>query len=365
MEAEFSERLKRYRKEKNMTQQELADALGVSNKSISRWESAGGYPDVPLLVPLARALGVSVDDLLDGEKPVRALTRTDVQSLLSFAFALGGGILFYLLRLFVPLLVCYLAYLGCMAYGVYLQRYYAYHSRWFWLGNAGMNLAVNLSVIAGAAAGGLVLVAGGGSTLLSTWFQLWLSGRQRGMVLGVLFLWLALGAALTALTMGLARRHFQEKGGFRLSVWSLPRGRALLPAAGFLVVLGFWGAYCLDILPIWCYRYQGGLFAGLLVLLELWYLWLFRRDRRRLVPALLMTALCGPMWLFAKGSAEQIWSLSTGREYSWTPEVDLSRFIVEWRPSAVVFLLGVILLVLYLVLAGCSVRKKQPEEDTI
>ena len=38
MEAEFSERLKRYRKEKNMTQQELADALGVSNKSISRWE---------------------------------------------------------------------------------------------------------------------------------------------------------------------------------------------------------------------------------------------------------------------------------------------------------------------------------------
>lgn len=225
MEAEFSERLKRYRKEKNMTQQELADALGVSNKSISRWESSGGYPDVPLLVPLARALGVSVDDLLDGEKPVRALTRTDVQSLLSFAFALGGGILFYLLRLFVPLLVCYLAYLGCMAYGVYLQRYYAYHSRWFWLGNAGMNLAVNLSVIAGAAAGGLVLIAGGGSTLLSTWFQLWLSGRQRGMVLGVLFLWLALGAALTALTMGLARRHFQEKGGFRLSVWSLPRGR--------------------------------------------------------------------------------------------------------------------------------------------
>ena len=66
MEAEFSERLKRYRKEKNMTQQELADALGVSNKSISRWESSGGYPDVPLLVPLARALGVSVDDLLDG-----------------------------------------------------------------------------------------------------------------------------------------------------------------------------------------------------------------------------------------------------------------------------------------------------------
>lgn len=56
MEQSFSERLKRYRKERNLTQQQLADALGVSNKSVSRWESGGGYPDVPLLVPLARAL---------------------------------------------------------------------------------------------------------------------------------------------------------------------------------------------------------------------------------------------------------------------------------------------------------------------
>ena len=52
MEQSFSERLKRYRKERNLTQQQLADALGVSNKSVSRWESGGGYPDVPLLVPL-------------------------------------------------------------------------------------------------------------------------------------------------------------------------------------------------------------------------------------------------------------------------------------------------------------------------
>jgi len=50
MEQSFSERLKRYRKERNLTRQQLADALGVSNKSVSRWESGGGYPDVPLLV---------------------------------------------------------------------------------------------------------------------------------------------------------------------------------------------------------------------------------------------------------------------------------------------------------------------------
>ena len=75
MEPDFSERLKNYRRAKAMTQQDLADQLGVSNKTVSRWESGGGYPDVPLLVPLARALGVTVDDLLDGEKPIRTLTR--------------------------------------------------------------------------------------------------------------------------------------------------------------------------------------------------------------------------------------------------------------------------------------------------
>ena len=56
MEQDFSERLKKYRREKNLTQQELADLLQVSNKTVSRWESGGGYPDVPMLVPLARAL---------------------------------------------------------------------------------------------------------------------------------------------------------------------------------------------------------------------------------------------------------------------------------------------------------------------
>ena len=88
MEPDFSERLKNYRRAKAMTQQDLADQLGVSNKTVSRWESGGGYPDVPLLVPLARALGVTVDDLLDGEKPIRTLTRADEMCIRDRA---GGG----------------------------------------------------------------------------------------------------------------------------------------------------------------------------------------------------------------------------------------------------------------------------------
>ena len=92
-ELEFSERLKRLRKARGMTQQELADQLGVSNKSVSRWESGGGYPDVALLEPLARALGVTVDELLSNTPAVPRLGAADWQNLLSFAFAIGGGIL--------------------------------------------------------------------------------------------------------------------------------------------------------------------------------------------------------------------------------------------------------------------------------
>ena len=145
-EMEFAERLKRYRKAKNYTQQELADLLGVSNKSVSRWESGNGYPDIVLLGPLARALDVTVDALLCDEPPIRTLNTADWQNLLSFAFAIGGGVLFFLLDLFAPTLVCYLLYLGAMAYGVYLQNRYTYRSRWFCLANLTMNFFVNFVI---------------------------------------------------------------------------------------------------------------------------------------------------------------------------------------------------------------------------
>ena len=81
-ELEFAQRLKRYRRERGLTQQELADRIGVSNKSVSRWES-GSYPDVPTLLSLARALDVTVDALLDPGAPVPTLQKSDWQNLLS------------------------------------------------------------------------------------------------------------------------------------------------------------------------------------------------------------------------------------------------------------------------------------------
>ena len=60
--------IRRYRKEKNMTQSELAKRLGVSVQAVSKWETDKGAPDLSLLVPLSRLLGMSVDLLLGGDR---------------------------------------------------------------------------------------------------------------------------------------------------------------------------------------------------------------------------------------------------------------------------------------------------------
>ncbi|MDO4939351.1 MAG: helix-turn-helix transcriptional regulator [Lachnospiraceae bacterium] len=56
------------RKEKGLTQMMLADCLGISDKTISKWERGAGLPDVSLMLPLSEALEISVNELLTGEK---------------------------------------------------------------------------------------------------------------------------------------------------------------------------------------------------------------------------------------------------------------------------------------------------------
>ena len=56
------------RKEKGWSQTELAERLGVTNKAVSRWETGRGYPDVELLPLVARELGVTISELLEGER---------------------------------------------------------------------------------------------------------------------------------------------------------------------------------------------------------------------------------------------------------------------------------------------------------
>lgn len=60
--------IRQLREAKHMTQAELAEKLAVSAKAISKWETAHGLPDISLLEPLAAALGVSVLELMQGER---------------------------------------------------------------------------------------------------------------------------------------------------------------------------------------------------------------------------------------------------------------------------------------------------------
>ena len=60
--------IKNLREERHLTQAELAEKIGVSSKTISKWETARGLPDISLLQPLAQALGISVIELMNGEQ---------------------------------------------------------------------------------------------------------------------------------------------------------------------------------------------------------------------------------------------------------------------------------------------------------
>ena len=60
--------IKQLRESRHMTQAELAERIGVSSKTVSKWETAKGLPDISLLQPLAQALGISVIELMNGEQ---------------------------------------------------------------------------------------------------------------------------------------------------------------------------------------------------------------------------------------------------------------------------------------------------------
>lgn len=68
MVMEFHEKLQKLRKQKGLTQEELAQTLFVSRTAVSKWESGRGYPNIESLKDLAAFFSVSLDELLSGEE---------------------------------------------------------------------------------------------------------------------------------------------------------------------------------------------------------------------------------------------------------------------------------------------------------
>ena len=70
--------IKRFREARKLTQAQLAEKIGVSDKAVSKWETGKGLPDISLVEPLAKSLGVSVMELMNGEQIVNRNTGCNV-----------------------------------------------------------------------------------------------------------------------------------------------------------------------------------------------------------------------------------------------------------------------------------------------
>lgn len=69
--------IKTQRTELNMTQKELAEKIGCTDKAISRWETGKGLPDMSFIIPLSKELNVSINELLMGEKLITEVKSSE------------------------------------------------------------------------------------------------------------------------------------------------------------------------------------------------------------------------------------------------------------------------------------------------
>lgn len=373
-EMEFADRLRMYRKAKNLTQQELADLLGVSNKSVSRWES-GSYPDVAMLGPLANALGVTVDDLLGMNPPVKQLKPADWQNLLSFGFVLGGGVLFFLLSQAVPMVLCYGLYLAAMACGVWMQKNYTYHTRWFFVANGVMNLFVNsrlcLQVLSFfAALDGAYSVYAMTQASLTESLQFMAAPTQMFQTFVLLYgLSWGLAVVLTVVTHQIVKRYFNETKEKTLPAIGFARENCsvgkLLPAISPILLAGYLFLFNGEtaILPGVFYVKQTQFFfllwGGLTVLLGL-ELCLTRR-RGMLAPFGVMqaAALMLPGMLIYGRS----YGLGSGNLYAGTA-YNPGGYVAFGQATWTVALWAVILAVLYAAACFVGIERKKTEEST-
>ena len=101
---EFHEKLQELRKNRGLTQEELAEALYVSRTAVSKWESGRGYPSIDSLKEISKFFSVSIDDLLSGEKIITIAERenqSNIRNMCDLLFAVVD--ILSLTLIFLPL----------------------------------------------------------------------------------------------------------------------------------------------------------------------------------------------------------------------------------------------------------------------
>ena len=99
---EFHEKLQELRKNRGLTQEELAEALYVSRTAISKWESGRGYPSIDSLKEISNYFSVTIDDLLSGEALLCIAEKENKANILNIYNLLFGivDICFFLMIVF-------------------------------------------------------------------------------------------------------------------------------------------------------------------------------------------------------------------------------------------------------------------------
>ena len=84
--------IKKLREKHHLTQTKLADKINVSNKTVSKWETGKGYPDISLLDPIAKVFGISVTELLSGNAVCNVNVSANMMRSLFYVCPVCGNI---------------------------------------------------------------------------------------------------------------------------------------------------------------------------------------------------------------------------------------------------------------------------------
>lgn len=95
----FAEKLKSIRKQAGMSQEKLAEKLGVSRQAITKWESDTGIPDIENMMAVSALFGISIDELLSNERELKkrsdylfeSVTEYDIDEVKHYDMKLGGA----------------------------------------------------------------------------------------------------------------------------------------------------------------------------------------------------------------------------------------------------------------------------------
>lgn len=99
----IGDRLLKLRKEKNISQEELANELDVSRQTVSKWETNQSMPDFDKIVPLCNFFGITTDELLTGNKDIVEAKEVNVKS--NFARNIAIAVMLYILSM-VAMILC-------------------------------------------------------------------------------------------------------------------------------------------------------------------------------------------------------------------------------------------------------------------